>query len=72
MESKRFNNEVTAKARKDTWEEITNKLNAAYLDAVRDKGEVEKKWWALKGQGREELSAHKKILGGTGEKPCSL
>ncbi|KAK3880409.1 hypothetical protein Pcinc_015092 [Petrolisthes cinctipes] len=66
VEGKKFNNEVTAKARKDTWEEITNKINAAYFDAVRDKGDVEKKWWALKGQGREELSQHKKILGGTG------
>ncbi|KAK3880020.1 hypothetical protein Pcinc_015459 [Petrolisthes cinctipes] len=43
VEGKKFNNEVTAKARKDTWE-ITNKINAAYFDAVRDKGDVEKKW----------------------------
>lgn len=72
MEGKRFNREVSAKARKDTWEDITNKINATYLDAIRDNVDVEKKWWALNGQGREEIAAHKKIRNGTGEKPYKL
>lgn len=62
IEGKRFNTEVTA------WEDITTRINATFHDAIRVKGDVEKKWWALKAQGRKELAKHKKILKGTGEK----
>lgn len=57
------------KVRREAWEEITGNLNAAYPDTVRMKSEVEKKWWALKSQGREELCSYKKTLQGTGKNP---
>lgn len=48
--------------RKETCEEITRKLNAAFPDSVRTKTEIESKWWALKAQGRENCA--------TTERPC--
>lgn len=69
IEGKKFDTDVTAKVRREAWEEITRKLNAAYPDTVRMKSEVEKKWWALKSQGREELCGYKKTLQGTGKNP---
>ncbi|KAK4307199.1 hypothetical protein Pmani_000800 [Petrolisthes manimaculis] len=69
IEGKKFDSAVTAKVRRDTWDEITRKLNAAFPDSVRLKSEIEKKWWALKAQGREELCQYNKILQGTGGGP---
>lgn len=69
IEVKKFNSEVTAKMRRDTWEDVTRKLNASFPESVRTKSDIEKKWWALKAQGREELCNHRKSLAATGKKP---
>ncbi|KAK3873457.1 hypothetical protein Pcinc_021534 [Petrolisthes cinctipes] len=70
LEGKRFNQDVTAQTRKDAWDNITRKINAAFPKSVRGKVDVEKKWWSLKAQGREELCNYNKYIGGTGGGPA--
>ncbi|KAK3883897.1 hypothetical protein Pcinc_011800 [Petrolisthes cinctipes] len=43
---KRFNQDVTAQTRKDAWDNITQKINAAFPESVRGKVDIEKKWWS--------------------------
>ena len=69
LEGKKFTSKVTSKMRRDMWEEVTRKLNASFPESVRTKSDAEKKWWALKAQGREELCNHRKSSVATGKKP---
>ena len=43
IEGKKFNSEVTAKMRRDMWEDVTRNLNASFPESVRTKNDIEKK-----------------------------
>lgn len=53
---------ATARQKTEVWRTITQEINAAFPDVVRDVVEVEKKWWGLKGQGKEELKQYRKAM----------
>lgn len=69
VEGKKFNQHVTARQRAEVWENITTQINAAFPEVMRDVTEVEKKWWTLKAQGREEIHQYRKAVRGTGGGP---
>lgn len=59
---------ATASQKTEVWRTITQEINAAFPDVVRDVGDVERKWWNLKGQGKEELRQYRKAMHGAGKK----
>ncbi|XP_045105430.1 uncharacterized protein LOC123500949 [Portunus trituberculatus] len=62
----RFDNKVSSQTRTEAWEHITAALNAAFPHSQRIPNQVEKKWYSLKSEGKEEISTYNKVLKGTG------
>lgn len=55
--------DVSPSQRIEAWKTIAQEINAAFPEVVRGAKDVERRWWHLKGQGKEELKQYKAIHG---------
>lgn len=63
----RFNSDVTNARVTKTWEEITKLLAASFPDRAFERNAIQKKWWALKKRGRQEIQEFRRESTKTGK-----
>lgn len=58
---------LTAKMKKQAWDEITNLINASHPMVVRTKEECEKRWYTVQSKAKERITNYARRMVGTGE-----
>ena len=66
IENKSSDNKCSSSERKKTWDYIMAEINAAFPEERREKAEVEKKWYSLRSDGKEEIHKWKTAVMATG------
>ncbi|XP_046563178.1 uncharacterized protein LOC124272081 isoform X2 [Haliotis rubra] len=62
----KFGPGVTSRMKKEAWGEVAANINAAFPNVVRSSDDCEKRWYNIQSKSRQEISAFKRQLSGTG------
>ncbi|XP_048240514.1 uncharacterized protein LOC125373466 [Haliotis rufescens] len=63
----KFGSGVTSRMKKEAWGEVAANINAAFPNVIRSTEDYEKRWYNIQSKSRQEISAFKRQLSGTGK-----